>query len=120
VDAGELSSGFFDRIAGEKALVVLEGAGHFPYEEPGLTQAIAKHGLSVVDYERDLQRKALQGLIESNAVTAVQGDEERLLTIEQTLLTYRARAKALPDVPKPECHGLGALHKKRRKRECRY
>lgn len=34
----ELSKGFYNRIAGEKELVVLEGAGHFPYEEPGLTQ----------------------------------------------------------------------------------
>ncbi len=29
---------FFDRIASDKTKVLLEGAGHFPIEEPGLTQ----------------------------------------------------------------------------------
>ena len=33
-----ISRAFFDRIAAEKELVVLEGAGHFPYEEPGLSR----------------------------------------------------------------------------------
>lgn len=34
----ELSRSFYERIAGEKQLAVLEGAGHFPYEEPGLSR----------------------------------------------------------------------------------
>ncbi len=34
----ELSRSFYERIAGEKELVVLEGSGHFPYKEPGLSQ----------------------------------------------------------------------------------
>ncbi|TGM53075.1 alpha/beta fold hydrolase [Leptospira adleri] len=33
-----LSRPFFDRIPGDKKFVLLEGAGHFPYEEPGLFQ----------------------------------------------------------------------------------
>ena len=33
-----ISERFFDRIRGEKRLVVLEGAGHFPVEEPGFSQ----------------------------------------------------------------------------------
>jgi alpha-beta hydrolase superfamily lysophospholipase len=33
-----ISRPFFDRIAGEKTLVMLEGAGHAPVEEPGATQ----------------------------------------------------------------------------------
>lgn len=34
----ELSRQFFDRLRGPKELVVLEGAGHFPVEEPGRNQ----------------------------------------------------------------------------------
>jgi len=34
----ELSRQFFDRIAAPKELVVLEGCGHFPVEEPGRSQ----------------------------------------------------------------------------------
>lgn len=34
----EVSRPFFERIAGEKQLVLLEGCGHFPYEEPGVHQ----------------------------------------------------------------------------------
>ncbi|TGK34656.1 alpha/beta hydrolase [Leptospira gomenensis] len=33
----EISKPFFDEIAGPKRAVLLEGAGHFPYEEPGLS-----------------------------------------------------------------------------------
>ena len=29
---------FFDRLAAAKEMVVLEGAGHWPIEEPGATQ----------------------------------------------------------------------------------
>jgi alpha-beta hydrolase superfamily lysophospholipase len=36
----EVSKPFFDRIAAEKELVMLEGCGHFPTEEPGFTQMI--------------------------------------------------------------------------------
>lgn len=36
----ELSKSFFDRLAGEKTCVLLEGAGHYPYEKPGLDQMI--------------------------------------------------------------------------------
>lgn len=34
----ELSTPFFDRLGGDKRLVVLEGCGHMPVEEPGLRQ----------------------------------------------------------------------------------
>ena len=34
----EISKQFFDRLPGAKKLVMLEGAGHFPYEEPGISQ----------------------------------------------------------------------------------
>lgn len=34
----ELSRAFFDRLSCSKTLVLLENAGHFPIEEPGLTQ----------------------------------------------------------------------------------
>ncbi|NRQ40844.1 alpha/beta fold hydrolase, partial [Nonomuraea sp. NN258] len=34
----ELSLPFFDRIGAEKRLVMLEGCGHMPVEEPGLTR----------------------------------------------------------------------------------
>jgi len=34
----ELSKNFYDRIKGAKRLVVLEGCGHFPVEEPGQHQ----------------------------------------------------------------------------------
>jgi pimeloyl-ACP methyl ester carboxylesterase len=33
-----ISQPFFDRLACEKELVILEGCGHFPYEEPGVSQ----------------------------------------------------------------------------------
>jgi alpha-beta hydrolase superfamily lysophospholipase len=33
-----VSQPFFDRLACEKELVMLEGCGHFPYEEPGVSQ----------------------------------------------------------------------------------
>ena len=33
-----ISRPFYDRIAAQKELVVLDGAGHFPYEEPGLSR----------------------------------------------------------------------------------
>jgi alpha-beta hydrolase superfamily lysophospholipase len=33
-----LSERFLDRLAGPKRLAILEGCGHFPLEEPGLTQ----------------------------------------------------------------------------------
>lgn len=36
----ELSLPFFSRIAGDKELVVLDGCGHFPIEQPGFTQMI--------------------------------------------------------------------------------
>jgi pimeloyl-ACP methyl ester carboxylesterase len=32
------SQSFFDRLKVEKECVVLEGAGHFPIEQPGLNQ----------------------------------------------------------------------------------
>ncbi len=34
----EISKKFFDRIAGVKTCVLLDGAGHYPYEEPGFGQ----------------------------------------------------------------------------------
>ncbi|MGH1508504.1 alpha/beta hydrolase [Ralstonia solanacearum] len=34
----ESSRQFFDRIKGDKELVMLENCGHFPVEEPGITQ----------------------------------------------------------------------------------
>lgn len=34
----EASRLFFDRLSGPKHLVMLEACGHFPVEEPGLTQ----------------------------------------------------------------------------------
>lgn len=37
----EVSIRFLNRIAGPKSLVVLEGCGHFPVEEPGLAQLVA-------------------------------------------------------------------------------
>lgn len=37
----EVSQPFFDRIAAPKSLVVLEGCGHFPVEEPGFAQMLA-------------------------------------------------------------------------------
>jgi alpha-beta hydrolase superfamily lysophospholipase len=46
-----ISRPFYDRIAAPKELVVLAGAGHFPYEEPGLTQlhdAVARFLAGVV------------------------------------------------------------------------
>jgi pimeloyl-ACP methyl ester carboxylesterase len=33
-----VSQPFYDRLSGEKQLVLLEGCGHFPYEEPGVSQ----------------------------------------------------------------------------------
>lgn len=33
-----MSQPFFDRLGGDKELVMLEGCGHFPYEEPGVSQ----------------------------------------------------------------------------------
>ncbi|MGH3948462.1 MAG: alpha/beta hydrolase [Pseudonocardiaceae bacterium] len=36
----ELSARFFNRIAAPKKLVLLEGAGHFPIEEPGIGQLV--------------------------------------------------------------------------------
>lgn len=36
----ETSLSFFDRLAGPKRLVVLEGAGHLPIEEPGVTRLV--------------------------------------------------------------------------------
>ncbi len=36
-----ISAPFFDRIRSPKSLVVLEGCGHFPIEEPGLSQMLA-------------------------------------------------------------------------------
>ncbi len=33
-----VSQPFYDRLSGEKQLVMLEGCGHFPYEEPGVSQ----------------------------------------------------------------------------------
>ena len=33
-----VSQPFFDRLGGEKELVMLEGCGHLPYEEPGVSQ----------------------------------------------------------------------------------
>jgi pimeloyl-ACP methyl ester carboxylesterase len=40
----EISQPFFDRIAAPKELVVLEGAGHFPIEQPGLDQMVGAVG----------------------------------------------------------------------------
>lgn len=37
----EVSIRFLDRIRGPKTLVLLEGCGHFPIEEPGVTQLVA-------------------------------------------------------------------------------
>lgn len=37
----ELSTPFFERIAAAKSLVVLEGCGHFPVEQPGLETLLA-------------------------------------------------------------------------------
>ncbi|MGM0431306.1 MAG: alpha/beta hydrolase, partial [Spirochaetota bacterium] len=34
----EISRLFFDRLRVEKSLILLEGAGHFPIETPGLRQ----------------------------------------------------------------------------------
>jgi alpha-beta hydrolase superfamily lysophospholipase len=48
-----VSTPFFDRIAAPKSLVVLEGCGHFPIEEPGLTQlmqAVAELRDRVLDH----------------------------------------------------------------------
>ncbi len=39
-----VSQPFFDRIAAEKFLVVLENCGHFPVEEPGFTQMLEALG----------------------------------------------------------------------------
>ncbi|MDK1358777.1 alpha/beta hydrolase [Arthrobacter sp. zg-Y1219] len=36
----EVSQPFFNRVAAEKSLVVLEGCGHFPVEQPGFTQML--------------------------------------------------------------------------------
>ncbi|MBU43978.1 MAG: alpha/beta hydrolase [Spirochaetaceae bacterium] len=36
----EMSKEFYDRIPEKKRLVVLQGAGHLPYEEPGRTQMV--------------------------------------------------------------------------------
>lgn len=36
-----ISTPFFDRIASPKSLVILEGCGHFPIEEPGVSQLMA-------------------------------------------------------------------------------
>ena len=36
----ELSREFYDGIPARKSLVILEGAGHLPYEEPGRTQLV--------------------------------------------------------------------------------
>jgi pimeloyl-ACP methyl ester carboxylesterase len=33
-----VSQPFFDRLGGEKELVMLDGCGHLPYEEPGVSQ----------------------------------------------------------------------------------
>lgn len=33
-----VSQPFFERLGGDKELVMLEGCGHFPYEEPGVSQ----------------------------------------------------------------------------------
>lgn len=33
-----VSKPFFDRLSGQKQLVMLDGCGHFPYEEPGVSQ----------------------------------------------------------------------------------
>ena len=37
----DISKTFFDRIAAPKTLVVLDGCGHFPVEEPGFTRMLA-------------------------------------------------------------------------------
>jgi pimeloyl-ACP methyl ester carboxylesterase len=36
----ELSQDFFDRLKTEKSFILLEGAGHLPYEEPGKSQLV--------------------------------------------------------------------------------
>ncbi|NIN10562.1 MAG: hypothetical protein GTN62_13010 [Gemmatimonadales bacterium] len=43
-----VSQPFFDRLGGDKELVMLEGCGHLPYEEPGVSQL----------------RKAVEGFLE--------------------------------------------------------
>ncbi len=43
-----ISQPFFDRLGGDKELVMLEGCGHLPYEEPGVSQL----------------RKAVEGFLE--------------------------------------------------------
>lgn len=35
----KISKTFYDKLKAPKKLVILEGAGHFPYEEPGLSMA---------------------------------------------------------------------------------
>jgi alpha-beta hydrolase superfamily lysophospholipase len=49
-----LSRRFFDRLAGPKRMVVLEGASHMPTEEPGVTQM--EH--AVVEFARALEEGA--------------------------------------------------------------
>jgi alpha-beta hydrolase superfamily lysophospholipase len=38
----EVSAPFFDRIAAEKSLVLLEGCGHFPLEQPGFDRMVSE------------------------------------------------------------------------------
>ena len=39
-----VSQPFFDRLGGDKELVTLEGCGHLPYEEPGVSQLLEAVG----------------------------------------------------------------------------
>jgi alpha-beta hydrolase superfamily lysophospholipase len=48
-----LSRRFFDRLAAEKRMVVLEGASHMPTEQPGLAQMED----AVVDFVGAIARK---------------------------------------------------------------
>jgi alpha-beta hydrolase superfamily lysophospholipase len=50
--APELSLRFFDRIAGEKQLLMLENAGHYPIETPGVQQL----GDALEQLRQDLQQ----------------------------------------------------------------
>jgi len=45
----EISKPFFERIAATKQIVMLENAGHFPIEQPGLDQLVAEVGQLVAD-----------------------------------------------------------------------
>ena len=55
----EVSQPFFDRLGCEKELVILEGCGHFPYEEPGVTRLGEAIGRFLARVMRQTQAEAL-------------------------------------------------------------